>query len=80
MKKQTVELYDVEIECIKRILKKSDDGLSDFMIEQIDNHTQDKRNDYQFLREFLEFALSKYDENKLRYNFSVIADFMETIE
>ena len=80
MKKQTIELYDIEIEHIKRILKKSDDGLSDYMVEQIDTHTEDKRNDYQFLKDFLEFALNKYDGDELRYNFSVIIDFMETIE
>ena len=79
MKKQTIELYDIEIEHIKRILKKSDDGLSDYMVEQIDTHTKDKRNDYQFLKDFLEFALNKYDGDELRYNFSVIVDFMETI-
>lgn len=77
MKKQTIDLYDVEIEHIKRILKKSDDGLSDYMVEQIDNHTKNERNDYQFLKEFLEFALNKYDGNELKYNFSVIIDFME---
>lgn len=80
MKKQTIDLYDVEIEHIKRILKKSDDGLSDYMVEQIDNHTKDERNDYQFLKEFLEFALNKYDGNELKYNFSVIIDFMENIK
>lgn len=80
MKKQTVDLYDVEIEHIKRILKKSDDGLSDYMVEQIDIHTKDERNDYQFLKEFLEFALNKYDGNELKYNFSVIIDFMENIK
>lgn len=80
MKKQTIDLYDVEIEHIKRILKKSDDGLSDYMVEQIDNHTKDERNDYQFLKEFLEFALNKYDGNELKYNFSVIIDFMESIK
>lgn len=80
MKKQIIDLYDVEIEHIKRILKKSDDGLSDYMVEQIDNHTKDERNDYQFLKEFLEFALNKYDGNELKYNFSVIIDFMENIK
>jgi hypothetical protein len=80
MKKQTIDLYDVEIEHIKRILKKSDDGLSDYMVEQIDIHTKDERNDYQFLKEFLEFALNKYDGNELKYNFSVIIDFMENIK
>lgn len=80
MKKQTIDLYDVEIEHIKKILKKSDDGLSDYMVEQIDIHTKDERNDYQFLKEFLEFALNKYDGNELKYNFSVIIDFMESIK
>lgn len=80
MKKQIIDLYDVEIEHIKRILKKSDDGLSDYMVEQIDIHTKDERNDYQFLKEFLEFALNKYDGNELKYNFSVIIDFMENIK
>lgn len=80
MKKQTIDLYDVEIEHIKRILKKSDDVLSDYMVEQIDIHTKDERNDYQFLKEFLEFALNKYDGDKLKYNFSVIIDFMESIK
>ena len=50
------------------------------MVEQIDIHTKDERNDYQFLKEFLEFALNKYDGNELKYNFSVIIDFMENIK
>lgn len=77
MEKVNVSLYDAEVDLIVDIVKNSNEPLSNFLAHEIVRNTKATRNDYDFLFEFLTFALAKYGDELKNNKGGAVVGFME---
>lgn len=74
---KNILLSETEIEVIKRIIIEADEPISKVLVNVIDRNTKDVRNDYDFLAEFLIFALDKYGDDLKNFKGGAVVSFME---
>ena len=73
---KNILLSETEIEVIKRIIIEADEPISKVLVNVIDRNTKDVRNDYDFLVEFLTFALDKYGDDLKKLKGGAVVSFM----